>query len=193
MGYRQGKVGSNKRGGSYPVERADDLSTSGPVRRFHRKLFLGLIALPLLWATPTGAEELASYAIGPGAMFAAPSLSRVAANNQDRPAPVSEPAVASLEITREISPDGLVAGADGQSSIQVPGSGGTLDVERSNRNRPPVLIPLYASLATLNFLDVSERMWRQGRRKVAIAMVVGLTVANALVVRHNYMVGSSLR
>ena len=98
-----------------------------------------------------------------------------------------------------------------------------------------MLIPLYASLATLNFLDahstfraldagarelnpvlsgfadnraamlalkagvttgtifLSERMWRQGRRKVAIAMVVGLTVANALVVRHNYMVGSSLR
>ena len=96
FGVPPGEGRLEQTGGSYPVERADDLSTSGPVRRFHRKLFLGLIALPLLWATPTGAEELASYAIGPGAMFAAPSLSRVAANNQDRPAPVSEPAVASL-------------------------------------------------------------------------------------------------
>lgn len=109
------------------------------------------------------------------------------------------------------------------------------EVARYRTGRPGALVPLYVSLATLNFLDahstfqavdagayeanpivgsfvdnraavlalkagvttgtilLSELMWKQGRRKTSIAMLTALTLANALIVQHNYRVASSLR
>ena len=205
-------------------------------RRHHDRVFLlVLIVAPFLCATPTAAEELASHPVGPRALFAAPSLSRVAANDRNRPAPVGQTEMASLEIASNVSLTDVGARADTQNTIQIERPVRSLDLKAYDRRRPPVLIPLYVSLATFNLLDahstfravdagarelnplvagfannrgallavkagvamgtvfLSERMWREGKRKSAVAMVAVLTVANALIARHNYRVASSMR
>jgi hypothetical protein len=204
--------------------------------RHHDRMFcLALIAAPFLCVTPTAAEELASHAVGPRALFAAPSLSHVAANDQNRPAPVGQAEMASLEIASNVSLTDVGARADTQNTIQIERPVPSLDLKAYDRRRPPVLIPLYVSLATFNLLDahstfravdagarelnplvvgfannrgallavkagvtmgtvfLSERMWRGGKRKSAVAMIAALTVANALIARHNYRVASSMR
>ena len=124
-----------------------------PTRHYDRMFLLVLIVAPFLCAIPTAAEELASHAVGPRALFAAPSLSRVAANDPNRPAPVGQAEMALVEIASNVSLADVGAPANAQNTIQIQRPVRALDLRAYDRRRPPVLIPLYVSLATFNLLD----------------------------------------